>query len=117
MRKLIGGIDFPMSSSKKLVVNLSDTLYEEFNKALKEDCKKRSEFIKEAIILYIEQRKRLSLLEEMKKGYMEMAQINLEISENGFGNDVIELKEYEAKLSESDFPDDNCSEKRRYILC
>ncbi|NYC95769.1 metal-responsive CopG/Arc/MetJ family transcriptional regulator [Clostridium acetobutylicum] len=30
-----------MSSSKRLVVNLSETLYDEFNKALKEDCKKK----------------------------------------------------------------------------
>lgn len=106
-----------MSSSKKLVVNLSDTLNEEFNKALKEDCKKRSEFIKEAVILYIEQKKKLSFINEMKKGYLDMSQINLEISETGLASDACDFKEYEARLSESDFPDDNCSEKRRYILC
>jgi CopG family transcriptional regulator/antitoxin EndoAI len=32
-----------MSGSKRLVVNLSETLNNEFNKALKEDSKKRSE--------------------------------------------------------------------------
>lgn len=106
-----------MSSSKRLVVNLSEALYNEFNKALEKDCKKRSEFIKEAIIVYIEEKKRLNLIEEMKKGYMEMAQLNLEISEMGFTNDVNELLEYEVKLSESDLPNDNSGEKRRYILC
>ena len=106
-----------MSSSKKLIVNLSDTLNEEFNKALKEDCKKRSEFIREAVIIYIEQKKKVSFINEMKKGYLDMAQINLEISEMGLANDTRDFKEYEAKLSESDFPDDNYSEKRRYILC
>ena len=68
-----------MSSSKRLVVNLSETLCNEFDKALKEDCKKRSEFIREAIILYIEEKKKLVLVEEMKKGYIEMAELNLEI--------------------------------------
>jgi CopG family transcriptional regulator/antitoxin EndoAI len=106
-----------MAGSKKLVVNLTETLNNEFNKALEEDCKKRSEFIREAIILYIEQRKKMSLMESMKQGYAEMAQLNLEISELGLNNDVKELLENEARLSESDCPDDNCSEKRRYILC
>jgi len=46
-----------------------------------------------------------------------MSQINLEISEMGLASDTCEFKEYEARLSESDFPDDNCSKKRRYILC
>ncbi|MCT8976430.1 CopG family transcriptional regulator [Clostridium sp. CX1] len=106
-----------MSNSKRLVVNLSETLYNEFNKALQEDCKKRSEFIREAIILYIKEKKRLNIIEQMEKGYKEMAQLNLEFAEMGFANDMKEFKEYEAKLSESDLPDDNSSEKRRYILC
>lgn len=106
-----------MAGSKKLVVNLNESLYNEFNKALQEDCKKRSEFIREAIILYIEEKKRLNVFDQMKKGYMEMAQLNLEIADMGFANDVDELKKYEAKLAESDFPDDDNCEKRRYILC
>jgi CopG family transcriptional regulator/antitoxin EndoAI len=106
-----------MSNSKRLVVNLSETLYNEFNKALQEDCKKRSEFIREAIILYIKEKKRLDIIEQMEKGYKEMAQLNLEFAEMGFAADMKEFKEYEAKLSESDLADDNNSEKRRYILC
>lgn len=106
-----------MSSCKKLVVNLSDTLNNEFNKTLKEDCKKRSEFIREAIILYIKEKENISRLETMKNGYVEMAKINLEIAEMGFAHDTLDFNQYEAKLTESDLPDDNGSEKRRYILC
>ena len=106
-----------MVGSKKLVVNLTETLNDEFNKALEEDSKKRSEFIREAIIVYIEEKKRLNLIDQMRKGYMDMAQLNLEIAEMGFANDIDEFKKYEAKLAESDFPNDNSSEKRRYILC
>ena len=106
-----------MSSSKRLVVNLSEALYNQFNKALEKDCKKRSEFIREAIILYIEEKKKLSLIEEMQKGYMEMAQLNIEISEMGFMSDMEELNDYEMKLSESDLLNDDGSKKRRYILC
>ena len=46
-----------------------------------------------------------------------MAKINLEFAEMGFASDIRDLKEYEAKLPESDWSDDNNSEKRRYILC
>lgn len=106
-----------MSGSKRLVVNLSETLNNEFNKALKEDSKKRSEFIREVIILYIEEKKKLKEMEQMKMGYLEMAKINLEFAEMGFASDIRDLKEYEAKLPESDWSDDNNSEKRRYILC
>ena len=112
-----GGIKFSMSNSKKLVVNLSETLYNEFNKALEEDCKDKSEFIKESILLYIEDKKNLSYLNEMKNGYLEMAELNREIAEMGFASDIKEFNEYEAKLSECDFPDDYRCEKRRYILC
>jgi CopG family transcriptional regulator / antitoxin EndoAI len=107
-----------MSGNKKLVVNLSEALYNEFNDALQKDCKKKSEFITEAIILYIKEQKKVSLIEQMKRGYNDMAKLNLEISECGLDDYVNELNEYEAKLSESDLPDDyNTSEKRRYILC
>ncbi|AVP54640.1 CopG family transcriptional regulator [Clostridium tetani] len=106
-----------MAGSKRVGVSLSETLNNEFNKALKEDSKKRSEFIRELIILYIEDKKKLREIEQMKKGYLEMGKLNLEIAEVGFASDINSLKEYEAKLSESDWSDDNDSEKRRYILC
>lgn len=106
-----------MSSSKRLVVNLTETLSNEFDRALKEDNKKKSQFIRDAIILYIEERKKLRYIDDMKKGYMEMAQINLEISEMSCADDFKYLEEYEVWLTECDLPDDNDSEKRRYILC
>ncbi|MBU3172353.1 CopG family transcriptional regulator [Clostridium estertheticum] len=106
-----------MSTSKKLVINLSEELYIKFNKALKKDCKKRSVFIREAIILYIEEKKRLNYIDTMKQGYLEMAELNLKIANIGFEKDIKEFKEYEVKLSESDLSNDNNSKKRRYILC
>jgi len=106
-----------MPTSKKLVVTLSKTLYVEFNKALKKDSKKRSEFFREAVILYIEEKKRLSYIDEMKRGYLEMAELNLQIADMGFEIDIKDFKDYEVKLSESDLSNDNNSEKRRYILC
>jgi len=106
-----------MSGSKKLVINLSETLYNEFQKVLKGDSKKRSKLISDVIISYSIDKKRIKHIEQMRNGYIEMSQLNIEISELGFELEMVELKEYEAKLSESDIADDSDGEKRRYILC
>lgn len=106
-----------MSNCKKSILNLSDILNNEFKKTLNEDHKKRSKFIREAVILYIKENENISRLETMKNGYKEMAGINLEIAEMGFAYDVFDLNQYESKLTESDLPNDDGSEKRRYILC
>ncbi|QGU96228.1 hypothetical protein GOM49_14985 [Clostridium bovifaecis] len=107
-----------MSSSKKLGNNPTEAHKDDIiNKESIKKYRKKSEFIKDSLILYIKDKKNLSKIEELKKGYIEMAQINLDICEMGFADDMEVLKEYEAKLAESDLPDDNGSEKRRYILC
>ncbi|KRU28917.1 nickel responsive regulator NikR [Clostridium sporogenes] len=107
-----------MADKKKVVINLPNTLYNEINEIIKKDSQKRSEFFREAIILYIEERKKQIKMDEMKKGYIEMANINRNYAEQGFEQDVKDLKNYEAMLSENDFPNDTTdSKKRRYILC
>lgn len=106
-----------MSRNKKMVVDLSEKLYNELNKTLETENEKKGDYIGESLVLYMEEKKN-SILEQMKKGYKEMGEINLELSECGFDNYEIELEKYEAQLSECDIPDDNDnSEKRRYILC
>ncbi|CAM2883357.1 ribbon-helix-helix domain-containing protein [Hathewaya histolytica] len=104
-------------SRKRLVISLSETLNNELNEVIKKNNIKKSKFIREAIILYIEETKKLKLQEQMKKGYEEMAEVNLQYCELGFENYNEELNEYETGLLESDFPYDNDSETRRYILC
>lgn len=106
-----------MAESKKIVVNLPDNVLEECNEILSKDNKNISEFIREAVILYIEERKRYRLRERMKNGYTEMAQINQEIAEFGFAIDLCDLCGYETRLAECDSIDDDGGKKRRYILC
>ena len=108
-----------MSNVKKHFVSklsLSEAQFVCANKTIVENTKKRSEFIRDIIILYIEEREKSKKIEKMKNGYAEMAAINLEFSEIGITDDVEELIEYEVKLSECDISDDNSSEKRRHIL-
>lgn len=105
-----------MADKKKVVINLPNTLYNEINEIIKKDSQKRSEFFREAIILYIEERKKQIKMDEMKKGYIEMANINRDYAEQGFEQDVKDLKNYEAMLSESDFPNDTRDSKRGDIF-
>lgn len=81
-----------MADKKKVVINLPNTLYNEINEIIKKDSQKRSEFFREAIILYIEERKKQIKMDEMKKGYIEMANINRDYAEQGFEQDVKDLK-------------------------
>jgi CopG family transcriptional regulator/antitoxin EndoAI len=87
-----------MSNSKKLVVDLSEAFYQDFNEAFRKENEKNSEFINDGLIVYIEERKTFSFLEDMKQGYLAMAELNLEISENGLERDMYDLIEYEARL-------------------
>lgn len=107
-----------MDENKKIVVSFPKQLLNEFDELL--DCKspqKRSQFIREAVILYIKERKKNNMRELMKKGYEEMSCINCEIAEFGIVCDCADLEKYEAGLSESDNVDGSGGEKRRYILC
>jgi CopG family transcriptional regulator/antitoxin EndoAI len=96
-----------MFKSKRLIASLSGTLCDELDRASMDGSETRCEFMKEAIICF----------EEMKNGYLEMAELNIEISEMCCAGDFASLKEYETKLSECEDRDDNNSEKRRHILC
>lgn len=98
-------------------INLSQAQFIYVDETIIDNNKKRRKFIRDIIILYIEEREKTKKIEQMKSGYAEMAEINLEFSEIGITDDVEELIEYEVKLSECDIPDDNSSEKRRHILC
>lgn len=106
-----------MAESKKIVIDLPENMLQEFDDVLKKDNKNRSEFIREAIILYIEEKKRYRFRERLKAGYQEMSQLNEEIAEFGFAMDICDLCEYEARLVECDSIDDDDGKKRRYILC
>lgn len=106
-----------MAESNKIIIDLPESMLEEFDEILCKNNKNRSEFIMEAIILYIEENKKRKLREKMRMGYREMSKINLEIAEFSFAADCCDLCEYEARLAECDSIDDDDGEKRRYILC
>ena len=89
-----------VSSKKKILISIPEALLFETDKFLSDAKMTRSEFISEAMRIYLKEKKRESLCEQMKKGYAEMGEINLEIAEGCLSADNAALKNYEEKLSE-----------------
>jgi len=65
---------------KRIMISLPDSLLAEVDGIVAAEQLNRSEFIREAMKLYINERKRRMLREQMKTGYLEMAGINLSLA-------------------------------------
>ncbi|KPU26692.1 CopG family transcriptional regulator [Caloranaerobacter sp. TR13] len=91
-----------MAETKRIMISLPNSLLEEIDGIISIEKKNRSEFIREAMRLYIRERKKMEIREKLKSGYMEMSHINLNLAEVGFEEDVRELFNYEAKLTGSE---------------
>ena len=66
---------------KKVTVTLSEDTLSYMDSLQAETNKRRSDLIREACCLYIEERRRASLRERMKAGYQEMAELNRLLAE------------------------------------
>ena len=89
-----------MAHHKKILISVSDSLLEEVDLLAQRQNVNRSEFIREAMRLYIKDRKKQQRVEMMKKGYEYMAKINLEFARVCFEADCQQQQSYEDKLSE-----------------
>lgn len=89
-----------MAQQKRILISLSDSLLSEVDLLAKAQNINRSEFIREAMKIYIRERKQIERCEQMKKGYIEMSKINLDIANECFSLDNEQLKNYEENFSE-----------------
>lgn len=88
-----------MAETKKIMVSLPNSLVEEVDFIVSMEKKNRSEFVKEAMKLYIREKRKVEVSERLKDGYLEMSKINLTFAEMGLGQDMEELNLYEVKLT------------------
>lgn len=89
-----------MSQTKKILVSLPDTLLAQIDDIASESGTSRSEFVRDAMRYYVRERQIREIRESLKRGYQEMAQINLEIAQMCFGADCEQQNCYEEKLAE-----------------
>lgn len=88
-----------MAETKRIMVSLPNSLLEEVDFIVSMENKNRSEFVKEAMKLYLREKRKVQVYERLKVGYVEMSQINLALAEIGFEQDMMELNVYESRLT------------------
>lgn len=88
-----------MAETRRIIVCLPESIIEEVDDIASTEKKNRSDFIQEAIYTVLLERRKAGIREQMRLGYMEMAQINLTIAA-----DLCQVEEeaticYEKKLA------------------
>ena len=73
-----------LQNTKRIMISLPDYLLQEVDKIVKHENSNRSEFIRQAMKVYLLERKKRQLRDSMQRGYMEMAKINLNIASKAF---------------------------------
>ncbi|GBF11920.1 antitoxin EndoAI [Tepidibacillus sp. HK-1] len=73
-----------MASTKRIMITLPQNLLQEVDGVVRKENLNRSELIREAMKLYLQERRKRSIRESMQKGYMEMANINLNLASESF---------------------------------
>ncbi len=89
-----------MSQLKKVLITVPDSLLEAVDSAAKVANINRSELVREAMKLYLSERKKRSRKEELKNGYQEMAELNLSLAEMYFSAEEEAFSALEEKLAE-----------------
>lgn len=89
-----------MPASKKIIVSVPDSLLAEMDLIRVNESKNRSEIVREAIRLFISERKKMVLREQLRKGYLEMGDINKAIAEESCNTDHEALDRGLQKLAE-----------------
>jgi CopG family transcriptional regulator/antitoxin EndoAI len=71
-------------ATTEIIVRLPQSLLTELDVLVKQENGNRNELIYQATKMYIRERKKRQIREAMRRGYMEMAKINLSIASEAF---------------------------------
>ena len=85
MAKRLGGAD--VAESKRIMISLPESLLAEVDDVVTLENRNRSEFIREAINSVLHERRKRGIREQMRRGYQEMAQLNLAIAKELFSTE------------------------------
>ncbi len=84
-----------MARTKRIMISLPQTLLKEVDGVVEMERRTRSEFIREAMKLYLQERRKKQIRERMQEGYMEMAKLNLTLA-----NEAINAENEADRLAE-----------------
>lgn len=77
-----------MAELKRIMISIPNSLLKEIDGIVAMEKLSRSQFVRDAMCLYLEDRKRKAIIESMRRGYQEMAAINLSLAEEGLYADA-----------------------------
>ena len=89
-----------LSQLKKILISLPDSLLCEVDVFVDGNNINRSEFIREAMKLYLKEKRRITIRERLKTGYLEMSSVNALIAEECVEADSQSILSYMEKLAE-----------------
>lgn len=89
-----------MAELRKILISLPDNLLKEIDNIVSVEKTNRSEFVREAMKLYIREKRKMEMRDRMKKGYQEMAEINSKLAEYCIDADYDQQQKYEERLGE-----------------
>lgn len=89
-----------MAELRKILISLPDNLLKEVDSIVSVEKINRSELVREAMRLYIRERRKIEMRDKMKKGYQEMAEINVKLAEMCFEADNDQHDKYVDRLGE-----------------
>lgn len=73
-----------MAGTKRIMVSVPNYLLQEVDGIVQNDRMNRSELFRQAVKLYINERRKSFIRETMQRGYVEMGKINLQLSSEAF---------------------------------
>ncbi len=91
-----------MAQAKRIAVSMPENLLQEVDGIVRRETGNRSAFVREAVLLLVEERRRRERLEVMRVGYQQMGRINRSFAEDGMETASQELDEYENYLVKRD---------------
>jgi len=89
-----------LAQLKKILISLHDNLLKEVDSIVAMEKINRREFVREAMKLYIREKRRIEMRDKLKKGYQQMAEINIKLAEICFEADNDQQQKYEESLRE-----------------
>ena len=89
-----------LAQYKKILISVPDNLLQEIDNLVSNEKTNRSMLVRKAVSLYIREKHRVELRDKMRRGYEEMAEINLGLAEVCLGADNDQQSIYEERLGE-----------------
>lgn len=83
-----------LARTKRIMISLPHNLLKEVDGVVEMEKRTRSEFIREAMNLYLQERKKKQIRERLQEGYMEMARLNLALA-----NEAIDVENEADRLA------------------